>query len=54
MACTAWDSWRAAATDTCAKDWADGFFDVHNYIALCRDHYVKVGLGRDYVDHLFR
>ena len=32
----------------------DGFFDVHNYIALCRDHYEKVGLGRDYVEKLFR
>lgn len=32
----------------------DGFFDVHNYIALCRDHYEKVGLGRDYVDRPFR
>jgi len=29
-------------------------FDVHNYIALCRDHYEKVGLGADYVKTLFR
>ncbi len=32
----------------------NGFFDVHNYIALCRDHYEKVGLGADYVKTLFR
>jgi 2,4'-dihydroxyacetophenone dioxygenase len=32
----------------------NGFFDVHNYIALCRAHYEKVGLGSDYVDRLFR
>jgi 2,4'-dihydroxyacetophenone dioxygenase len=33
---------------------SSGYFDVHNYIALCRDHYEKVGLGRDYVETLFR
>lgn len=32
----------------------DGFFDVHNYIAMCREHYEKVGLGAAYVDKLFR
>jgi 2,4'-dihydroxyacetophenone dioxygenase len=32
----------------------NGFFDVHNYIAMCREHYEKVGLGADYVDTLFR
>ena len=31
-----------------------GHFDVHNYIALCRAHYEKVGLGGDYVKTLFR
>lgn len=31
-----------------------GHFDVHDYIALCRDHYAKVGLGADLVDKLFR
>lgn len=31
-----------------------GYFDVHDYIALCRAHYEKVGLGADYVDTLFR
>lgn len=30
------------------------FFDVHNYIAMCREHYEKVGIGADYVDTLFR
>ncbi|MBU4612175.1 2,4'-dihydroxyacetophenone dioxygenase family protein [Achromobacter sp. GG226] len=33
---------------------ADGAFDVHDYIALCRDHYEKVGLGAAAVDALFR
>ncbi len=23
----------------------DGYFDVHHYIALCKAHYDKVGLG---------
>lgn len=32
----------------------DGYFDVHDYIALCRDHYEKTGFGRKYVDRLFR
>lgn len=32
----------------------DGFFDVHNYIAMCRAHYDKVGIGADYVNKLFR
>lgn len=32
----------------------DGFFDVHSYIAMCRAHYDKVGIGADYVDTLFR
>jgi len=32
----------------------NGFFDVHNYIQMCRDHYEKVGLGVDYVTKLFR
>jgi 2,4'-dihydroxyacetophenone dioxygenase len=31
-----------------------GHFDVHQYIALCRDHYERVGLGRGLVDKLFR
>jgi 2,4'-dihydroxyacetophenone dioxygenase len=33
---------------------ADGVFDVHDYIELCRDHYEQVGIGADYVDKLFR
>lgn len=32
----------------------DGIFDVHDYIALCRAHYDKVGIGADYLDALFR
>ena len=31
-----------------------GHFDVHDYIALCKAHYAKVGLGEDYVEGLFR
>ncbi|MFI6624676.1 2,4'-dihydroxyacetophenone dioxygenase family protein [Streptomyces sp. NPDC050528] len=32
----------------------DGFFDVHDYIKMCREHYEKVGIGADYVNSLFR
>ncbi len=32
----------------------EGHFDVHDYIALARDHYEKVGLGAGEVDKLFR
>ncbi len=31
-----------------------GYFDVHDYIAMCREHYDQVGLGADLVDSLFR
>ena len=31
-----------------------GHFDVHDYIAMCRAHYIKVGLGADKIDALFR
>ena len=31
-----------------------GHFDVHDYIAMCRAHYVKVGLGAEAIDTLFR
>lgn len=31
-----------------------GHFDVHDYIALCRNHYEKVGIGAAFVDTLFR
>src|SRR5690606_15594240 len=33
---------------------ADGYFDVHDYIKLCKDHYEKVGIGADYVETMFR
>jgi len=33
---------------------ADGYFDVHDYIALCKTHYEKVGLGADMIDGLLR
>ena len=31
-----------------------GHFDVHDYIAMCRAHYVEVGLGAEKIDALFR
>ena len=31
-----------------------GYFDVHNYIALCREHFARIGLGADYIDQMFR
>jgi len=31
-----------------------GFFDVHDYIALCKAHYEKSGLGADEIEKLFR
>jgi len=31
-----------------------GHFDVHDYLALCREHYEKVGLGASLVDRLIR
>ncbi len=36
------------------KGEAAGYFDVHDYIALCRAHYAKVGLGAETIDRLFR
>lgn len=33
---------------------ADGYFDVHDYIKLCKDHYEKVGIGADYIESLYR
>jgi 2,4'-dihydroxyacetophenone dioxygenase len=32
----------------------DGYFDVHQYIAMCKAHYEKVGLGADKITSLFR
>ena len=32
----------------------DGYFDVHQYIAMCKEHYEKSGIGADYVESLFR
>ena len=31
-----------------------GYFDVFNYIDMCKAHYDKVGLGADYIESLFR
>lgn len=31
-----------------------GLFDVHDYIALCREHFDRVGIGSAYVDSLLR
>jgi 2,4'-dihydroxyacetophenone dioxygenase len=33
---------------------AEGHFDVHDYIAISKEHYEKVGLGADYIEGLFR
>ncbi|KVE26550.1 2,4-dihydroxyacetophenone dioxygenase [Burkholderia singularis] len=33
---------------------ATGYFDVHSYIAMCRAHYERVGLGAAAIDKLFR
>ena len=32
----------------------NGTFDVFDYIALCKEHYEKIGIGADYVEKLFR
>jgi 2,4'-dihydroxyacetophenone dioxygenase len=31
-----------------------GYFDVHSYIAMCKAHYEKVGLGARLVESLYR
>lgn len=31
-----------------------GHFDVHDYIAMSKAHYEKVGLGAGYIEKLFR
>ena len=31
-----------------------GYLDVHDYIALCKEHYEKVGIGAVYIDNLVR
>ena len=31
-----------------------GHFDVFDYIALCKEHYQKAGLGADLIEQLFR
>ena len=33
---------------------SEGHFDVHDYIAMCREHYEKVGIGADHIKSLFR
>ena len=30
------------------------YFDVHDYIDLCKEHYEKAGLGADMIDALLR
>jgi 2,4'-dihydroxyacetophenone dioxygenase len=32
----------------------EGYFDVFDYLELCRNHYEEVGIGADYVDKLIR
>ncbi len=36
------------------KGEANGYFDVHDYIAMCKAHYEKIGLGASYITKLFR
>jgi len=36
------------------KGEADGYFDVHMYIAMCKAHYEKVGLGAGLIDAILR
>jgi 2,4'-dihydroxyacetophenone dioxygenase len=36
------------------KGEADGYFDVHMYIAMCKAHYDKVGLGAGMIDAILR
>jgi 2,4'-dihydroxyacetophenone dioxygenase len=31
-----------------------GYFDVHDYVEMCRRHYDEVGIGAGYVDSLLR
>jgi len=31
-----------------------GYYDVHNYIEMCRAHYASNGIGAEYVDQLIR
>jgi 2,4'-dihydroxyacetophenone dioxygenase len=31
-----------------------GYFDVFDYIDICKEHYEKVGIGADYIEKLFR
>jgi len=33
---------------------ADGYFDVHDYLELCRNHYEANGLGTDYIESIIR
>ncbi|MFV5360000.1 2,4'-dihydroxyacetophenone dioxygenase family protein [Acinetobacter oleivorans] len=32
----------------------DGYFDVHSYIEMCKEHYEKVGLGAEMIEKLYR
>jgi 2,4'-dihydroxyacetophenone dioxygenase len=31
-----------------------GYFDVHDYVDMCRKHYEAVGIGADHIDSLLR
>jgi 2,4'-dihydroxyacetophenone dioxygenase len=33
---------------------SDGYFDVHNYIAMCKARHEKIGIGAAFVETLFR
>lgn len=36
------------------KGASTGYFDVHDYIKLCKEHYDKVGIGSEHITKLFR
>jgi 2,4'-dihydroxyacetophenone dioxygenase len=36
------------------KGEASGYYDVHDYLKMCREHYEKVGIGADYINKLVR
>jgi 2,4'-dihydroxyacetophenone dioxygenase len=45
---------RRAASRLDAQGSAGGYFDVHDYIRMAREHHEKVGIGAAYVNRLFR
>ena len=54
------DSMKVFFTITGPLIWLDengasaGHFNAHDYIAMCKQHYAKVGLGAELIDALLR